>query len=215
LKWWAYQGPPATKSEADCTHGGCLIVLLGMSDLTSITIQPPDDISPDGLARLSVEKFIAEGLTISPPQHPTGVLAQRAGAFVTLRTLAGDLRGCIGTTEPAHSTVAEEIIQNAIHSATRDPRFPPVTVGELADLTYGVDVLSAPEPVLGPGDLDAVRFGVIIETLDANRRALLLPGIQGIDTVDQQWQAVHQKAGIRVGEPVRVERFTVTRFGKD
>ena len=186
-----------------------------MSELNAITIRPPDDISPEALARLSIEEFIGEGLTISPPQHPTGVLAQRAGTFVTLRTLAGELRGCVGTTEPLHSTVAEEIIQNAISSATRDPRFPRVTVEELADLTYGVDVLSPPEPALGPGDLDAGRFGVIIETLDGQRRALLLPCIQGIDTVDQQWKAVHQKAGIRLGEPVRVERFTVTRFGKD
>ncbi|HEV8487681.1 MAG TPA: AmmeMemoRadiSam system protein A [Blastocatellia bacterium] len=203
------------KSQADCARAGWQAESLAMSELNAIIIRPPDDISPEALARLSIEKFIGEGLTISPPQHPTGVLAQRAGTFVTLRTLAGELRGCVGTTEPLHSTVAEEIIQNAISSATRDPRFPPVTVEELADLTYGVDVLSQPEPALGPGDLDAGRFGVIIETLDAQRRALLLPRIRGIDTVDQQWKAVHQKAGIRLGEPVRVERFTVTRFGKD
>src|SRR6185436_11595980 len=100
-------------------------------------------------------------------------------------------------------------------SATRDPRFPRVTVEELPDLTYGVDVLSEPETASGPDDLEPGRFGVIIETLDAKRRALLLPGIQGIDTVEQQWRAVHQKAGIRLGEAVRVERFTVMRFGKD
>ncbi len=186
-----------------------------MSELNPITIRSPDDISPQGLARLSIEKFIGEGLTLLPPQHPAGVLAERAGTFVTLRTSAGELRGCMGTTEPTQATVAEEIIHNAISSATRDPRFPRVTVDELTDLRYGVDVLSAPEPARGPVDLDAGRFGVIIETLDAQRRALLLPRIQGIDTVDQQWQAVHQKAGIRLGEPVRVERFTVTRFGKD
>ena len=186
-----------------------------MSEHNPITIPAPDDISPEGLARLSIEKFIGEGFTLSPPRHTAGVLAQAAGAFVTLRTSAGELRGCMGTTEPSQPTVAEEIIQNAISSATRDPRFPRVTVEELPDLTYGVDVLSPPEPVRGPIDLEPGRFGVIIETLDAQRRALLLPGIQGIDTVDQQWQAVHQKAGIRLGDPVRVERFTVTRFGKD
>ena len=186
-----------------------------MSEFNQIIAWSPDDISPEGLARLSIEKFIGEGLTVSPPQHPAGVLALRAGTFVTLRTSAGELRGCIGTTEPSQSTVAEEIIQNAIHSATRDPRFLRVTAEELNGLTYGVDVLSSPEPARGPVDLDASLFGVIIETLDAQRRALLLPRIQGIETVDQQWQAVHQKAGIRLGEPVRVERFTVTRFGKD
>jgi AmmeMemoRadiSam system protein A len=186
-----------------------------MPERNPIIISPPDDISPEGLAQLSIEMFIGKGLTVSPPKHPAGILAERAATFVTVRTRTGELRGCIGTTEPAQSTVAEEIIQNAISAATRDPRFSQVKVEELGELTYGVDVLSEPEPVRGPEDLDAGRFGVIIETLDAQRRALLLPGIHGIDTVDQQWQAVHLKAGIKLGEQVRVERFTVTRYGKD
>ena len=187
-----------------------------MSELNAPpTLQPPDDISPERLARLSVEKFIGEGLTVSAPQNPIAVLTRRAGAFVTLRSSGGQLRGCMGTTEPSHPTVADEIIHNAISSATRDPRFPRVTAEELTDLTYGVDVLSEPEPARGPVDLEPGLFGVVIETLDGQKRALLLPGIQGIDTVDQQWRAVHQKAGISLGEPVRVERFTVMRFGKD
>ena len=186
-----------------------------MTELNSITVRAPDDISPEALARLSVEKFIGEGQTLSAPLRPGELLSQRAGTFVTLRTSEGDLRGCIGTTEPSYQTLAEEIIHNAIRSATRDPRFPRVTVEELPNLLYGVDVLSPPEPACGPDDLEPGRFGVIIETLDARRRALLLPGIPGIDTSDQQWKAVHQKAGIRPGEAVRVERFTVQRFGKD
>ena len=95
--------------------------LIAMSELNPNTARLPDDISPEGLARLSVEKFIREGLTLSPPQHPTELLSQRAGTFVTLRTSEGELRGCIGTTEPSHATVAEEIIHNAISCATRDP----------------------------------------------------------------------------------------------
>jgi AMMECR1 domain-containing protein len=86
---------------------------------------------------------------------------------------------------------------------------------ELSGLVYGVDVLSAAEPARGPEDLEPARFGVIVETLDGRRRALLLPHIEGIETAEQQWRAVHQKAGITIGEPVRVERFTVTRFGKE
>jgi AmmeMemoRadiSam system protein A len=175
----------------------------------------PNDIAPPELARLAIEKFIREGERIDPPAEPAGVLAGRAGAFVTLRTGNGQLRGCIGTIEPACEAVAEEIIRNAISAATRDPRFPSVTEGELSDLTYGVDVLSRPEPARGPEDLDPSRYGVIIETLDGGRRGLLLPRIDGIDTAEQQWLAVHMKAGIKPGAPVRVERFTVTRFGKD
>jgi AmmeMemoRadiSam system protein A len=176
---------------------------------------PPDDISPHELARLTIERFIRDGEIIAPPAEPTGILAERAGAFVTLRTADGQLRGCIGTIEPQCATVAEEIIQNGVSAATRDPRFPPVSPQELTGMTYGVDVLSVPEAVNGPEDLDPSRYGVIVQTLDGRRRGLLLPRIESINTVQEQWLAVHMKAGIRPGTSVRVERFQVTRFGKD
>jgi AmmeMemoRadiSam system protein A len=172
-------------------------------------------LSPPELARLAVEAFIRDGQRLKPPEPVAGVLAERAGVFVTLRTTGGELRGCIGTIAPATPAVASEIVENAIGAATRDPRFPPVTRDELSDLTYGVDVLSPPEAVGGVEDLDPARYGVIVETLDGRRRGLLLPRIAGIDSAKAQWQAVHLKAGIRPGRPVRVERFTVTRFGKD
>ena len=173
-----------------------------------------NDIAPPDLARLAVESFIRDRVVIDPPAQPEGLLAHSAGTFVTIRTVRGSLRGCIGTVSPACDTVASEIIQNAISAATRDPRFPPVNPEELSELTYGVDVLMPPERVRGVEDLDPSRYGVIIESESGHRRGLLLPGIEGIDTADQQWRAVHQKAGIQVGASVRVERFTVTRFGK-
>jgi len=175
----------------------------------------PNDILPQLLARLAVERYIIEGAKIVGPPEPSGVLAERAGAFVTIRGLAGCLRGCIGTIQPLCENLAEEIIQNAISAATRDPRFPGIVIDELGDLVYGVDVLSAPEPARGLEDLDPMRFGVIIETPDGNHRALLLPGIEGIETSDEQWRAVHSKAGIEQGTCVRVDRFTVRRYGKD
>jgi AmmeMemoRadiSam system protein A len=174
-----------------------------------------NDISLPELARLAVEAFIGKGERIEPPAEPGGTMAGRAGVFVTLRTAEGDLRGCIGTIEPAQATVAEEVIRNAINAATCDPRFSPVKPDELQGLTYGVDVLAPPEPARGVEDLDPSIYGVIIETLDGRRRSLLLPRIAGIDTAEQQWFAVHQKAGVKPGTPVRVERFTVTRYGKD
>ncbi|HKG21072.1 MAG TPA: AmmeMemoRadiSam system protein A [Blastocatellia bacterium] len=175
----------------------------------------PNTIAPQDLARAAVENFIRDGLVVAPPARPEGILAQTAGAFVTIRTTGGALRGCIGTVSPSRDTIAEEIIQNAISAATRDPRFPPVAPGELSDLTYGVDVLMPPERVSGIEDLDPARYGVIVESLGGRGRGLLLPRIDGIDTPGQQWRAVHQKAGINLGDPVRVERFMVTRFGKD
>ncbi|HKQ04965.1 MAG TPA: AmmeMemoRadiSam system protein A [Blastocatellia bacterium] len=173
------------------------------------------DLTPQELARRAVEAFIRDGQVLETPEGMTGVLVERAGVFVTLRMRSGELRGCIGTIQPTSENVASEIIANAISAATRDPRFLPVRPDELSDLTYGVDVLSLPEPVSGIEDLDPSQYGVIIETLDGRRRGLLLPRIAGIDSAQEQWQAVHMKAGIRPDQPVRVERFTVTRFGKD
>ncbi len=164
---------------------------------------------------MAVEVFVRSKEIIEPPRALLGLETRRAGTFVTLRTADGQLRGCIGTVEPACETVAEEIIQNAISAALRDPRFLPVSVRELDEMTYGVDVLSRPEPVRGLEDLDPSRYGVIIETLDNQKRGLLLPRIEGIETVEQQWEAVHRKAGIEPGTEVCVERFTVIRFGKE
>ncbi|HKP11272.1 MAG TPA: AMMECR1 domain-containing protein, partial [Blastocatellia bacterium] len=123
--------------------------------------------SPPELARLAVEAFVRDGDRIEPPQQVEGTPAERAGVFVTLRTIDGALRGCIGTIEPTTADIAHEIIQSAISAATRDPRFPPVSPGELANLTYGVDVLSPPESVGGVEDLDPAQYGVIIETPDS------------------------------------------------
>jgi AmmeMemoRadiSam system protein A len=175
----------------------------------------PAHILPQELARLAVETFTRDRTIIKPPGDPEGVLATRAGVFVTLRTSDGQLRGCIGTIDPACNNVAEEVIYNAIGAATRDPRFAPVVTTELLDLKYGVDVLSPPESARGPEDLEPSVFGVIIETLDGKHRGLLLPRIEGINSVEDQWLAVHSKAGIRPGTPVHVARFTVTRFGKE
>lgn len=177
--------------------------------------RPPNCISPQELARLAVEAFVRDRIVLERPLEPAGVLSQQAGAFVTLRHSDRTLRGCIGTVGATRANVAEEIIHNSISAATRDPRFDSVSVDELSDLRYGVDVLSKPESVSGPEDLDPSTYGVIVETLEGSQRGLLLPAIEGIDSIESQWQAVHAKAGIAPGTPVYVMRFVVTRFGKD
>jgi AmmeMemoRadiSam system protein A len=179
------------------------------------TLIAADELSPPDLARLAVETFVLRGVTVSPAPDPRGLMAERAGAFVSLRDGLGALRGCIGTIEPACDSVAGEIIKNAISAATRDPRFAQVSGPELPGLRYGVDVLSQPEYVGGIDDLDPREFGVIIEDADHNQRGVLLPCIAGIKTAEQQWKAVHVKAGIEIGSAVYVQRFTVRRFGKD
>jgi len=172
-----------------------------------------DDNELPSLARAAVESFVTRGLT---PHHkePAGVLAARAACFVSIKTANGDLRGCIGTIEPQQDTLQEEIIVNAVSAATRDPRFTPVTVNELSHLRFSVDILSAAEPA-NLSDLDPAQYGVIVEDVSGDRRGLLLPDIAGVDTVTKQVEIAKRKAGIQIGEPVRLSRFRVDRFREE
>jgi AmmeMemoRadiSam system protein A len=129
--------------------------------------------------------------------------------FVSIHKLGG-LRGCIGTFEPREDNVAEEIIANAVSSASRDPRFPPIAPEELKDLDYSVDVLTAPEPVKSQDQLDPKKYGCIVEC--GYRRGLLLPDLEGVDTADYQVSICRQKAGIAPDEPVNLYRFQVKRY---
>jgi AmmeMemoRadiSam system protein A len=129
---------------------------------------------------------------------------------VSIRTLDGALRGCIGSVEPETDSLTLEVVRTAIESATRDPRFLPVTPDELENLVFSVDVLAPPEPVDGPDALDPRRFGVIVER--GPQRGLLLPDIEGVDTAEQQVAIAKSKALIDPNDPVRLFRFEVTRL---
>jgi MEMO1 family protein len=166
------------------------------------------------LARAVVQAFVKEGRVIPAPENPSDLLIQRAGCFVSIKTRAGELRGCIGTIEPSKETLAEEIILNAISAATRDPRFTPVREAELPGLKYSVDVLSQPEPVQFE-DLDPKVYGVIVEDQARVRRGLLLPNLKGIETAAQQVEIASRKAGIRVGDEIRIWRFSAERFSEN
>ena len=164
------------------------------------------------LARRTIEAYVREGKVISPPEELTLEMQERAGTFVSLHDRQGLLRGCIGTISPTQPDVAQEIIQNAISAATRDPRFPPVTPAELEGLDVKVDVLTTPEPISGPEALDPRRYGVIVEAAHDWRRGLLLPDLEGVDTVEQQVTIARRKAGIGPNEAVRLLRFEVLRY---
>ncbi|MHB9002727.1 MAG: AmmeMemoRadiSam system protein A, partial [Coriobacteriia bacterium] len=131
----------------------------------------------------------------------------RAGVFVSLHRL-GALRGCIGTILPVHENLAQEVVANAISAATGDPRFDPLTPGELVDLDIKVDVLRAPESCT-IDDLDPAVYGVIASS--GFRRGLLLPDLEGVDTIEQQLAIACRKGGIVPGEPVELQRFQVDR----
>ncbi len=160
------------------------------------------------LAKKTVETYVKEG-EIPKLEELTPEMKERAGTFVSIHKF-GTLRGCIGTFEPTQPNVAEEIIQNAISSATRDPRFSPVSPEELPHLEYSVDVLTKPEPVPDKSHLDPKKYGVIVEA--GWRRGLLLPDLEGVDTVDDQIEICRQKAGIGPREPVKFYRFQVRRY---
>ena len=166
------------------------------------------------LARQTIEAFVREKKVISAPEKLSELLNQRAACFVSIKTLDGDLRGCIGTIEPEKNTLAEELIANAISAATRDPRFPPVRADELSNLNYSVDVLLQPE-LVRLEDLDPNVYGVIVEDLNGVRRGLLLPNLEGIDTAAKQVEIASRKAGIPPGTEVKLWRFRSERYREE
>lgn len=168
---------------------------------------------PVQIARRTLEKYLSDhkrldrsdlsDLNLSPFDQ------QRAGAFVSLKK-AGQLRGCIGTTGPTTANTVSEIIQNAISAATQDPRFDPVRASELSGLTISVDILGEAEPVADRSQLDPVKYGVIVSR--SGRTGLLLPDLEGVDTIEEQLEIACRKAGIDPSQTYSIERFQVVRY---
>ncbi|HEX7314885.1 MAG TPA: AmmeMemoRadiSam system protein A [Pyrinomonadaceae bacterium] len=177
-------------------------------------LNPCDESSIAVLARIAVEAYILSGCVLEPPTFSDeSPLAKPSACFVCIKTLERELRGCIGTVEPALPTLAEEVIANAVKAATRDPRFRPVSGDELPSLLYSVDVLGSLEPARLE-DLNPATFGVVVTDRSGSRRGLLLPAIESIETADQQVGVAARKAGIEPGEPLRLYRFRTRRFSE-
>ncbi len=162
------------------------------------------------LARKSVEYYILHHRKMEIPDDlPEELLTRRAGAFVSIHE-HGKLRGCIGTIAPVRDCVAREIIDNAISASTRDPRFDPIRAHELKWLEISVDVLGEAEPIKSPAELDVKRYGVIVTK--GMKRGLLLPDLDGVDTVEEQISIAKSKAGIADWDTnVELQRFEVVR----
>ncbi len=161
------------------------------------------------LARRSLESYILNKEQISiPADTPRELTDNKAGVFVTLYK-DDRLRGCIGTIAPTTASIAAEIITNAISAGTGDPRFETVRPEELSSLVYSVDVLSAPEDIDSLDELDVERYGVIVTR--GERRGLLLPALDGVDTPAKQVEIALSKAGISPGEKYSLQRFEVIR----
>lgn len=169
------------------------------------------------------------------------LLKRKAGTFVTIEK-AGSLRGCIGTYLPTKENIAKEIIQNAIAAATEDYRFGSIQKTELPYLSYTVYLLNKPELVKDISQLDPKKYGIIVKTAPiasprpigrgsplttseaANRTdvvfngripyksGLLLPNLEGIDTVEKQISIACQKGGIDPQkEQIIIYRFTAAK----
>jgi AmmeMemoRadiSam system protein A len=161
------------------------------------------------LAKRAVEEYVRNRRFLAKPGTLTAEMKEQLGVFVSLKK-HGQLRGCIGTFMPVCDNVAEEIIRNAVSAATEDPRFSPVTEAELDQVTYSVDILSPPEKAAGMQDLDPKRYGVIVAS--HGRRGLLLPDLEGVDTVEDQIRIAKMKAGIGMSEDAEIYRFEVRRY---
>jgi AmmeMemoRadiSam system protein A len=171
------------------------------------------------LARAGVESAVRNGhrlpregilsvLRNAPVDAEQELLRQRAGTFVSIHK-NGSLRGCIGTIAAVQDDLSLEIMHNAVSACSEDPRFIPVTEEELPFLDYSVDILGDAEDIDSPDQLDVKRYGVIVSHL--GRRGLLLPDLEGVDTVEEQIRIAKRKAGIREDSPCRLQRFEVIR----
>ena len=161
------------------------------------------------LARHSLETYISTGEYAKLPEGlPEEMINRKAGVFVSLKK-HGSLRGCIGTISPVTESIAKEILRNAVSAAAEDPRFAPVSEDELDELVYSVDILSPAEEIGSIEELDVKRYGVIVSA--GRKRGLLLPNLEGVNTVEQQVDIARKKAGIYDNEKVSLERFEVIR----
>lgn len=159
------------------------------------------------LATYAINVYVSEGRVIEAEPRPE--FEVRAACFVSIYTTStGDLRGCIGTISPSYENLGLEIVHNALAAATQDPRFQPIRERELNDLTITVDVLSESEPATIE-DLDPKRYGVIVT--QGYKRGLLLPDLEGVDTVREQLDIACRKAGIDPQSVFEIERFEVVR----
>lgn len=164
------------------------------------------------IARAALEGYVRHKTVPGPERFSqykdnSDLFETKAGVFVSLKKF-GELRGCIGTTVPVHDCVAAEIISNAISAGTRDPRFEPVKEDELDFLEYSVDVLSSAVPA-EKSELDPKKYGVIVK--NGMRSGLLLPDLDGVDTVEKQLEIACRKAGIYPSEQYEIFKFTVKR----
>ena len=160
------------------------------------------------LAKKSIKTFLEKGEKLKLPEdlNNNAFYNTKAGTFVSLKK-DGELRGCIGTIFPTEESLGKEIIENAVSAAFRDPRFNPLKKEELEKIEYSVDVLEKPEEINDRSKLNPKKYGVIV-TKDS-RKGVLLPNLEGVETVEKQLDIVLRKAGIGKDEDYTLEEMLI------
>ena len=161
------------------------------------------------LAIRSVEHFIETGKLLPCPEPLPKDLNQNAGTFVSIKK-KGELRGCIGTITPKYKNLAEEIIQNAVRAANKDPRFDPVEKIEMPGLIFSVDVLTPLEKIGNLKRHDVKKFGLVVR--GKGKQGLLLPDLDIIKSADQQLKVCLKKGEFKENDTYELFRFEVKRF---
>jgi len=166
------------------------------------------------LAKLTVETYIEKREVINIPKDvPKDFLTKKAGVFVTIKNNK-QLRGCIGTYMSTKENIAKEVIPNAIAAASQDYRFDSIRTEELPYLSYTVSVLSEPKQIKDISELNPKKYGIIIKTNEYFQKCgLLLPDLEGVETVGKQVSIACQKAGINPdNERFLIYKFTVEKY---
>lgn len=162
------------------------------------------------LAKRAIEGYVKNRIILTCPEEIPQEMKKKAGVFICLKK-HGELRGCIGTFLPCEENIYKEIIKNSIAAATEDPRFSPIEEDELNEIEYSVDVLSEPEKIKDISELNPKKYGVII--VKGHKKGLLLPDLEGVNTVDEQLRIAKMKAGIdQLDKDIEIYRFTVDRY---
>ena len=163
------------------------------------------------LAKRAISHYLKTGQVLAVPDWVNSKMAlAKQGLFVSLY-LNDQLRGCIGTVEPTQENLAQEIIRNALSAAFQDPRFPPLTSEELAELDISIDILSKPEKIESLKGHNPKKYGLIVRASD-NRSGLLLPNLAGIKKAEEQLNIACQKGGILESEEKKLYRFKSKRY---
>jgi AmmeMemoRadiSam system protein A len=151
-----------------------------------------------------------------PAIELAGVFARPGGAFVTLHR-RGDLRGCIGHTEP-NEPLGEVVARCAVAACSRDPRFPPVTESELGEIELELSLLGPLEPITRLEDIEIGTHGLVVE--QGWHRGLLLPQVATEWKWDRETFLAHtcQKAGLPMDawkKGAKLWRFSAEVFGEE